>query len=482
MREVRSTTATLGLLVLCLWPGTSLAQDAADEVDERVQAEALEQARDAERKDAARREILSDQEFRELVDDAPLTQQQELEQQEQREEAEHQAAISGPTYEELHPREYKLYWRSGIRIERNDKQVRMKIGGRLQVDYAWIKGDSAIRKRFDTGADQDVRRAWLQVTGAFRDNLIYNAQIDLAGNSSGDDDRNRYIRQLYVGWTRPGTLDGVRVGFSKEPFTMDDSTSAMAVPFMERALPIVFAPSYNLGILVNSQALDRRVSWGVGGFRYSGQGGGGSRLDLTGRVTALPFVSNGDSRLLHVGASYSHQFRSDFKLRYRRRPESQLADRFVDTGEFEVDGVDLFGVELAGKWDSLSVQSELIASRSDRTDGPDVGFWGAYVAAFWLPTGEERPYRRRRGTFSRVAPNRPFSWKEGTWGALELSARFSFVDLDNRDIRGGTMNDTTLAASWILTSNYRIVSNLVHSKLNGAGNTRIIQLRLQVEY
>ncbi len=99
-----------------------------------------------------------------------------------------------------------------------------------------------------------------------------------------------------------------------------------------------------------------------------------------------------------------------------------------------------------------------------------------------MVTGEERSYRRRTGTFARVAPRRPFSLRDRQFGALELAARFSFVDLDNRDVRGGTMNNTTLAASWLLTANYRVVWNLIHSKLNGVGNTRIIQLRLQVEY
>ena len=456
--------------MVCLVPGSAPAEPVADE----PQAE--------ERAEEAETEGLSEEELKEHFEDAPLNEEQEREQREQREAEEEWTETSGPTYEELHPAELNLFWRDGIRIERNDKRFRMKIGGRLQLDNAWIKGDRAIRPLFDTGTDHEVRRGWLDVTGVVRDRFLYKAQIDLSGESSGDDDRNRYIRELYVGWTMPGTLNGVRVGFSKEPFTMSDSTSAVALPFMERPLPIVFAPSYNLGVMLNGRHAESRISWWTGAFRYSGSGGGGKRLDLTGRVTALLWVDADDSRLLHLGASYSHQFRSDFELRYRRRPEAHLADRYVDTGDMIVDDVDLLGLELAAKWDAFTLQAEWVGSSNNRKDGSDVGFWGAYVGASWLVTGEQRPYLRRRGAFGRVAPNRPLSWKNGTWGALEAAARFSYLDLNNRDIRGGTINNVTFALSWLLDANYSITGNWVQSRLHGVGDTRIIQLRFQVVY
>ena len=156
---------------------------------------------DAVREAALEQQILPEDEFRELTDEAPLTEEEE---RAQREETEREALLAGPTYEELHPEELKLFWDRGIRLERNDRRFRMKIGGRLQLDQAWIRGDSSIRRSgLDDETDYEVRRGWLDVTGVIRNNFIYKAQIDLSGNSSGDDDRNRYIRQLYVGWTRP---------------------------------------------------------------------------------------------------------------------------------------------------------------------------------------------------------------------------------------------------------------------------------------
>jgi phosphate-selective porin OprO/OprP len=420
--------------------------------------------------DAEETEVLPDEEYRELTNEAAPTGEERREEQEEERRKEAEPA---PPPEEVEPGAVRLWWERGIRIERNDKRFRMKISGRLMLDQAWIDGDSAIDSRFGDGWDYDVRRAWLDVSGVVRSRFIYKVQVDLAGNSAGDDDRNRYMRQTYVGWTIPGTLNGVRLGFAKEPFGMETSASNLSTVFMERALPNVFAPAYNLGILFNGQPLERRVSWWAGAFRYSGDSSGGKRLDLTGRVTGLAYVDAEDRKLLHVGGSCSHQFRDDFDLRYRRRPESHLADRYVDTGEFKTDDVDLVGVEVVGKWGPASFQSELIGSRVDRPGENDVAFWGGYLEASFFVTGEERPYVRRTGVFGRVGPRRRFDWRARSWGAWEVAARYSHVDLDHRDIRGGTMSDVTLGVNWYVLPEVRIMANYVRAHLNDVGDSNI---------
>jgi hypothetical protein len=232
---------------------------------------------------AEQEEVLSEELFRELAEEAVPVEEEEAEEAEAEEveeevEAKPEAAPPAPPPEELDPAAIQVRWDRGIRIERNDKRFRMKIGGRLMLDQAWIDGDSAMDAQFFMGADQEFRRAWLDVTGVFRGRFIYKAQVDLAGNSAGDHDRNRYLREIYFGWTIPGTLNGVRVGFVKEPFGMSVWSSNLNLVFMERPLPTVFAPSYNLGILFNGQLLEQRVGWAAGAFRFSGDSGGRSLL------------------------------------------------------------------------------------------------------------------------------------------------------------------------------------------------------------
>ena len=305
----------------------------------------------------------------------------------------------------------------------------------------------------------------------------------MEGDSDRGEGRNRYFRQTFVAYTAPASLRGVWVGMFKEPFTIGDGTGSLVTTFMERALPQAFVPSYNLGIMLRNETKEEDVTWRVGAFRYTGTGAGRDRLNLSGRVTALPFAADEDRVLVHVGVSYSHQFRDDFGLRYRSRPETHLGDRFVDTGKFQVDGVDLLALELAGKRGPLSFQSELIGSRSRRASGGGAAtFSGAYMQVSYFLTGEQRPYVRSRATFGRVRLRTRFSWEHRTWGAWEVAARFSYLDLDDGSFRGGNLNDVTLGLNWYVSPRIRLMANFVRAHVRNSVTSNLFQMRFQIDY
>ena len=371
----------------------------------------------------------------------------------------------------------------GIRIQRNDLLYRIKLGGRVMYDTAWIHGGSELARQFKTGFFNELRRGWTELTGTYGSRILYRVQIDMEGESDRGEGRNRYFRQTYVAYTAPGSLRGVFVGIFKEPFTIGDGTGSLVTTFMERALPQALVPSYNLGIMLRNETQDEDVTWRFGAFRYSGDGAGRDRLNLSARVTALPFAADDDRVLLHVGASYSHQFRDAFSLRYRSRPETSLGDRFVDTGKFPVDGVDLLALELAGKRGPLSFQSEFVGSRSRLAGrGGAATFSGAYLQVSYFLTGEQRPYVRSRATFGRVRLRTRFSWKSRTWGAWEVAARLSYLDLDDGNIRGGNLNDVTLGLNWYVSPRVRLMANLVRAHLRNGVTSNLFQMRFQIDY
>ena len=371
----------------------------------------------------------------------------------------------------------------GIRIQRNDLLYRIKLGGRVMYDTAWIHGGSELGQQFKTGFFNELRRGWTELTGTYGSRILYRVQIDMEGESDRGEGRNRYFRQTYVAYTAPGSLRGVFVGIFKEPFTIGDGTGSLVTTFMERALPQALVPSYNLGIMLRDETQDEDVTWRFGAFRYSGDGAGRDRLNLSARVTALPFSADNDRVLLHVGASYSHQFRDAFSLRYRSRPETSLGDRFVDTGKFPVDGVDLLALELAGKRGPLSFQSEFVGSRSRLTGrGGAATFSGAYLQVSYFLTGERRPYARSRATFGRVRLRTRFSWKSRTWGAWEVAARLSYLDLDDGNIRGGNLNDVTLGLNWYVSPRVRLMANFVRAHLRNSVTSNLFQMRFQIDY
>ncbi len=56
-----------------------------------------------------------------------------------------------------------------------------------------------------------------------------------------------------------------------------------------------------------------------------------------------------------------------------------------------------------------------------------------------------------------------FDCKACTWGALELAARYAFVDLADEAYDGGESWDVTVGVNWYWNPNVRVMLNYVHS-------------------
>lgn len=163
------------------------------------------------------------------------------------------------------------------------------------------------------------------------------------------------LRDIKDEWIRFKKIPFIRhfkMGYFKEPLSLENLTSLKSITFMETALPAsAFGPGRNFGVSRQTAALNQRMTWALGTFlntdSFSDVGNSKDQIDnangwnITGRVTGLPWYENKGGKLLHLGLSYSHQFRGreDFLIQLRTRPESRLTDdRLVDTGEFFIDG------------------------------------------------------------------------------------------------------------------------------------------------
>jgi phosphate-selective porin OprO/OprP len=384
----------------------------------------------------------------------------------------------------LDPHEYTLRWQDGLRFERNDGLFRLKVGARVEIDIAGIFGDEDIEAAFgDSGFEWELRRAWITAGGTIGRRWLYKLQVDLSGNSANEDGRYGYVREIYLGAAGLGWFGTVKLGSLRAPFTLNGLTSSHTLSFQERALSQAFSPVYNPGIVSESNALDRRIAWAYGLFYSAGSDAdSGASLDLTGRISGLPIYEEDGERLLHVGASYSHQFRSGYDLQYQRRPETRLTDRYVDTGEAESGDIDLFGVELLGIRGPLSARAEVVLSHVGRPGAPNEIFWSAYAEVGYILTGETRPYRPGRGLLGRLEPANPVRWRGGGWGLLEVAARYSYLDLDDRSTNGGKLGDLGVALNWYPRAHARVMLNYIFATRFGVGRSNILQARFAVDF
>ena len=107
------------------------------------------------------------------------------------------------------------------------------------------------------------------------------------------------------------------------------------------------------------------------------------------------------------------------------------ADMDLQVGLDPATGGFVEGGEAAIAWDHLLLQGEYFHYTIDRpTPLPNLNFNGGYAQASWS-IGGKRVYNPAQGAWTGVIPDAPLTWNGGGWGAVELAARYSIVDLNS---------------------------------------------------
>lgn len=386
-----------------------------------------------------------------------------------------------------------VYWDNGIRFKTEDGNFKFKFGGRIMNDWGWFDEDNDIKANADIGDQVDgteFRRARLYLSGDIYKNIGFKLQLGFASGGRPD------FKDAYIALKKIPIVGNLRVGHFKEPFSLEELTSSKYITLIERSLNNAFVPGRNTGFMVHNHALNKRMTWAGGVFRNANSWGDseGDRsteggYSFSGRITGLPWYADKGRKLVHVGLSYSYQNAFNNGIRYRSTPEMHMASRFVDTGTMMADDANLFNPELGIVYGPFSLQTEYTyvdvnLKRSGTVSDPD--FSGFYVSGSYFITGENRKYSTKGGSFSRVKPKKNFLWGKGL-GAIELTARYSQLDLSDESITGGKLDDITLGVNWYLNPNTRIMFNYVHAEVDfdnnvKDGNADLAGVRFQIDF
>jgi phosphate-selective porin len=77
---------------------------------------------------------------------------------------------------------FKLYWKEGIRYDTLDNAFQMRIGGRIQNDWAFFDQDSGLEDAVGNWDDgTEFRRARLYMQELLYETIEFKAQYDFAG-------------------------------------------------------------------------------------------------------------------------------------------------------------------------------------------------------------------------------------------------------------------------------------------------------------
>jgi phosphate-selective porin OprO/OprP len=141
---------------------------------------------------------------------------------------------------------------------------------------------------------------------------------------------------------------------------------------------------------------------------------------------------------------------------------------FADTGRIASDDFAIYGLELAGQYGPSHFQAELLMTSVSQIGGPSLFYDGAYVAI----------------------GDRGFCG----WGAWEVAARLSYVDLNDADAmpipgsgaRPGKLTNSTLGLNWYWNAYAKLQFNWIHCWLDNAtfgdSEADIYAARAQLEF
>jgi phosphate-selective porin OprO and OprP len=370
--------------------------------------------------------------------------------------------------QETNPSDLRLYWKDGPKMESADKQFKFELGGRVFTDIVWIGESAPIRNQYGQQQDgAELRAAWLSLSGELYERVTFKFEYDFAPAAGA-------AKDIYLGIRNLPCIGNVQAGHFREFFDLEELTSSRFVTFMEKNLcNAAFSPARNVGLGAFDAIFDKRMTWAAGVFKdvddkMTGLSDGDAYA-VTGRVTGLPWYERDGKELVHIGLGASSRSPGDNTVQFRARPETHVGSYLVDTGALFATHDYLVDPELAAVCGPFSVQAQYYLAHitSHVTGSPTFGGW--YVCGSFFVTGESRPYKSSTGVFDRVRPAANFLGSEGGRGAIELTVRYSHLDLNDNAIYGGIESDITGGVNWYLNPNMRIMLNYVYANVKDVG-------------
>lgn len=439
---------------------------------------------------------------------------------------------------------FKSFWNHGLWHETTDKSFRIHVDGRAHFDTVFLNADPAVEYGNPGGVFPPIRDAFafrrgrIGCEGSLWEVINFDTEWDFTNTttsgspaSTSNTFNTPVPTDMWVEISKLPIIGHLRIGNQKPQIGFEHITSSRFLNFMERSFMFdAWMGGLNNGFVPGFQvwnySRNERMTWSLGIYKNNstvfGWNVGGGEYDCTGRVTALPIYLHEGRCLVHVGLGASVRDPDQGAVRQRARtalrngPPS-LHTALVDTTVFSSRQL-VVVPEFAMVWGPLSISAEYfanwLADTNFRGGAGNVGnfvgagafpatgnigttfYHGAYVEALYFLTGEHRPYNKFGGSgaaFARVIPYRPFYCvpSEGrslfSAGAWQVGARYQWIDLQDKNVPGGTLQDITLGLNWYLNPNLKFQWNytLTHREFSGGaadGDIQGIGMRVAFDF
>jgi phosphate-selective porin OprO/OprP len=320
---------------------------------------------------------------------------------------------------------------------------------------------------------------------------LRHARLSLSGNISHDwsyafsyslsDSALKNAKITYVGWHNMYFT----LGQFLPDFTLANWASNADINFLEIGLPVdTFEPPYSRGISygIYNKVLSATASIFSGTINESYQG----KNPLGGTIRLIYSPIHTTTRAIHLAISNWLQRPDDSNsASFSTVPEatSRKGDQLLNTGTINniryYNATDFEGACVYGPW---SAQAECIINQIKRKNAaPNLFFSGYYFTASYFLTGESRTYDFPSGGFSGITPIH-----HKKYGAWQVLARLSRLNLNDRMVQGGQETNLTAGLNWYLNSfitlKFNIIRVFARPTFNGRNiNTTIYAARIQFQ-
>jgi len=394
------------------------------------------------------------------------------------------------------------------------------LNGRLEFDEVIFSGSYRDRqKNYSTSAN--LRRALLAFSGGVGQDFTYALALDFGrtqgtwdstGALTGTSHGHVAVEEAWVGYTGLAENVRFRIGQFTPPTTLDgygNYGAGSGQMFLEsaQATRAFSVPSYmdmdtramkGFGIGVDSHFSD---TFTVAAALYqpahgvANTSGDAGRPDRTGQALRITYSPIHDcDAVFHAGLSARHQGLNStkddapaFNTTFHTTPEvnsrnavgnprtvSALTEsdpNLLNVGAIRAKGYTHYAGELAGIYGPWTLAAEYHHVGVDRVALPNgtkegrLNFNGWHAQAGYLLTGESRSYDFRRGSLGGVKPS------NGNTGAWELVARYSYVNLINKDVYGGRGQNVTAGVNCYINEHIRVAMNYIRAEIRPTGAT-----------
>lgn len=359
------------------------------------------------------------------------------------------------------------YTDGGFEIYRSpDDSYWFTLHGVAKVDATFFIGDFE-DKRNELPNGTNLRGLETSLNGGIGDDITYAISLSFESGVSVDD---AYF--TYHGFPN------FEISFGQviSPFCLENANSSKWVPFLERSLPInALRPCLGIGVNMLHWGDHHMITFASttppAGTNRDAAGIMHRSDRLTNALRAVYIPCNIPGQILQVGASgvyaeNSPTFRDDTLntdgRRFSTRPEARARNTpvYLNSGnQLGINHYTEWGVEAAKQFGPLLLQAEYLQTNVNRAFDPNVEFHGWHAQMAYVITGETREYKAKSASFGKVKP-------KCKYGALEVAARHSRLDMNDENIHGGREHNTAVSLGWYVNEQLKIMGNYIYASID----------------